>query len=187
MRASDFHQKRMAEASAKRAAPNFLSERRAKKAAQQLRYVNANRAKVNSQRASCAALKKVSQLKPLGLLPLSAVSGTPIIIRLPKPRKVLTEAERAIRRRLKNQRKNAKRRGAKGRIKAGDIEWLQSAQRGRCFYCCKKLGQAWHIDHFHPLSRGGSNERQNLRLACPNCNIAKSDKPASEFLGLLVV
>lgn len=104
------------------------------------------------------------------------------------PRPVLTEADRALRRRLKNQRKWAKRKGAKGRIKPADIEWLKSAQKGRCFYCCDRLGAAgFQIDHFVPLARGGSNERENLRLACAECNLAKSDKPAAEFMGMLLI
>ena len=108
-------------------------------------------------------------------------------IRLTKPPKRLTEAERAMRRRLKNQRKNARRAGAGGRVKPADIEFLMRAQKGRCFYCTRKLGKKWHIDHFHPLSRGGSNERGNLRLACEPCNLAKSDKPAAEFLGVMLI
>jgi len=106
----------------------------------------------------------------------------------PPPRVPLTEAERALRRRLKNQRKWAKRKGAKGRIRPDDIEWLKSAQKGRCFYCCDRFGaDGFHIDHFVPLARGGSNERDNLRLACAECNIAKSDRPAAEFMGMLVL
>lgn len=132
------------------------------------------------------ASKLYVRMAVLGLLPPSLITKPSKPVKPPRP--VLTEADRALRRRLKNQRKWAKRKGAKGRIKPADIEWLKSAQKGRCFYCCDKLGAAgFQIDHFVPLARGGSNERENLRLACAECNLVKSDKPAAEFMGMLLI
>jgi 5-methylcytosine-specific restriction endonuclease McrA len=104
------------------------------------------------------------------------------------PRVLLTDAERAVRRRLKNQRKWAKRKGAAGKVTPADIDFLENAQRGRCFYCCGKFGASgYQIDHFEPLARGGSNHRSNLRLACAPCNLAKSDRPAAEFMAMLIL
>jgi 5-methylcytosine-specific restriction endonuclease McrA len=49
-------------------------------------------------------------------------------------------------------------------------------QNGRvCFYCSTTLAK-FHIDHFIPLSRGGSNGPDNLRLSCPSCNYSKGAK-----------
>ena len=33
-----------------------------------------------------------------------------------------------------------------------------------------------HFDHVIPLSRGDSNEAENLQLLCRTCNLAKSDR-----------
>lgn len=55
-------------------------------------------------------------------------------------------------------------------------------QKGKCYYCQKKV--AWgqhHIDHVVPLSRGGSNDISNLVATCPHCNLSKHDKLPHEF------
>jgi 5-methylcytosine-specific restriction endonuclease McrA len=40
-----------------------------------------------------------------------------------------------------------------------------------CFWCSKPLSATQRtIDHLIPLSQGGSNNFENLRLACPCCN-----------------
>jgi hypothetical protein len=36
-------------------------------------------------------------------------------------------------------------------------------------------GEWWRLDHVMPVSRGGSDEEDNLALACAGCNIRKSD------------
>jgi len=53
--------------------------------------------------------------------------------------------------------------------------WRKS--EGRCWYCGQKL-DPWdfHIDHFTPKSKGGSNQYENLVPACPNCNIVKNNR-----------
>jgi 5-methylcytosine-specific restriction endonuclease McrA len=81
------------------------------------------------------------------------------------------------------------RRRNRGKVcrKAAKAEILFGKQKGRCFYCLKKLPADYHIDHFIPRARGGGNRIENLRLACPDCNIAKSDKPPEEFLGVLLI
>jgi 5-methylcytosine-specific restriction endonuclease McrA len=139
------------------------------------------------------AMARVSGLKPLCSEPFSQsilVLGIRFKLRIPKLRPHLTVAERERRRiereRIRNQRKSARRRGAAGSIKTGDIRFLFAAQKGRCFYCTKKL-KDYHVDHFVPLARGGTNYRANLRLACPDCNLAKSDKLPEQFLGVMIV
>lgn len=56
-------------------------------------------------------------------------------------------------------------------------------QLGQCFYCAETL-IAIHIDHMIPLSRGGRHSKDNLCLACPNCNRTKNNKTVEEFLSL---
>ena len=44
---------------------------------------------------------------------------------------------------------------------------------------CKINVRRWnHVDHIVPLSKGGTNLRQNLQLLCPACNLAKGAKVA---------
>lgn len=45
----------------------------------------------------------------------------------------------------------------------------------KCFYCGADL-IAFEIDHFIPRSKGGSDDWENLRLACFRCNRSKRDK-----------
>ncbi|MEH1822105.1 MAG: HNH endonuclease [Nostoc sp.] len=41
----------------------------------------------------------------------------------------------------------------------------------RCFWCgCDLTPEVMTVDHYIPLSRGGSNKTDNLRLACYGCN-----------------
>jgi hypothetical protein len=37
-------------------------------------------------------------------------------------------------------------------------------------------GATFHIEHSIPSSRGGPTELENLALACPSCNLHKSDR-----------
>ena len=47
----------------------------------------------------------------------------------------------------------------------------------RCHYCRKTLtNETATLDHFFPLSRGGTWEQANIKLACKRCNGAKSDR-----------
>lgn len=57
----------------------------------------------------------------------------------------------------------------------------------RCVYCNKELTIAQAtLDHKYPLSRGGTNERNNLAIACRCCNSSKHDKTAEEYLQWLL-
>lgn len=78
----------------------------------------------------------------------------------------------------------ARKRAASGYSSPADIEAIRKAQGNRCYICGKKL-KKYHIDHFIPLSKGGTNDPGNLRLACPHCNQRKSDIHPHD-LGLLL-
>lgn len=57
---------------------------------------------------------------------------------------------------------------------------------GRCAICGKPLKfDDMTIDHKIPLSRGGTNEFNNLQPACLTCNIMKGNLEVSEFFGKL--
>jgi len=44
-----------------------------------------------------------------------------------------------------------------------------------CAYCGDDTSDP-HIDHIHPLSKGGTNDLSNLTVACPSCNLKKGAK-----------
>lgn len=54
-----------------------------------------------------------------------------------------------------------------------------------CWYCGQKLTGQIHIDHIVPASAGGTDDLDNLALACGFCNMAKQDYPLSIFLDWL--
>jgi hypothetical protein len=49
-----------------------------------------------------------------------------------------------------------------------------------CAYCGTTEGP-FHLDHVHPVSRGGENDEANLAVACVPCNMAKRDKTVEEW------
>lgn len=51
-----------------------------------------------------------------------------------------------------------------------------------CRYCCAQ-DEIMCADHVIPLSRGGSNDPENLVAACMPCNSSKADKLLSEWGG----
>lgn len=73
---------------------------------------------------------------------------------------------------------------------------VSSKTAGRCFYCGECLDRKWHVDHFHPLSKGGTDAIENLFPSCNLCNGSKGAftleewrlsrrlKIAREFLGV---
>ncbi len=85
--------------------------------------------------------------------------------------------------------KHARKRAAEGKYTHKDIAGLMAAQRGKCAYCRDSLRPGYHVDHIHPLSRGGSNWPRNLQLLCKTCNLAKCAKDPivfSQEMGLLL-
>lgn len=62
------------------------------------------------------------------------------------------------------------------------------ANRRRCHYCNRKgsldVGpddRPWHVDHMTAIARGGTDEDENLALACKRCNLAKGVQPYQQF------
>lgn len=49
----------------------------------------------------------------------------------------------------------------------------------RCEYCRMSQslqGATFHVEHIIPVTCGGSTTEDNLALACPSCNLHKSDR-----------
>lgn len=53
--------------------------------------------------------------------------------------------------------------------------------RRRCAYCGTTQGP-FHVEHIHPIARGGSNAPSNLECACVPCNMSKGSKLLSEWM-----
>lgn len=73
----------------------------------------------------------------------------------------------------------------------GDKEWKKIRERifdrdnYTCVYCGAHVGTL-HCDHVMPISRGGSNEEDNLVTACDSCNHKKHAKTPEQWRGTSV-
>jgi 5-methylcytosine-specific restriction endonuclease McrA len=87
---------------------------------------------------------------------------------------------------LSNFIQRAKRYG--GRLYCTPKEWVALLKQFdfKCFYCHVELTKKTRtIDHKLPISRGGTNEIENLVPACRRCNLSKNSKTAEEFLAVI--
>lgn len=82
-------------------------------------------------------------------------------------------------------RRRAKLHGARGSFDKWDVELRFIKHGGLCHYCgtpLTKFGpEKFQVDHFIPLSRGGTNYSNNLVCACQGCNLSKGNKMPWEF------
>lgn len=56
----------------------------------------------------------------------------------------------------------------------------------RCEYCQMHQslqGATFHLEHAVPRSAGGTDELDNLALACPSCNLHKADRTKIQVAG----
>ena len=52
-----------------------------------------------------------------------------------------------------------------------------------CCYCRKELGKTdRHVDHKHPISKGGLHGLDNLAVCCRSCNVRKNATPYDQWL-----
>lgn len=64
-------------------------------------------------------------------------------------------------------------------ISADVAELVAARAADRCEYCRMHQslqGATFHIEHIVPQSAGGSDDPENLCLACPSCNLHKSNR-----------
>ena len=60
---------------------------------------------------------------------------------------------------------------------------IYAREHNRCFYCLRELRRiARVLDHVIPRARGGDNSYRNLVACCLDCNMAKRDHRAADFL-----
>lgn len=73
-------------------------------------------------------------------------------------------------------------RGAEGIHTQEDVLKQYALQEGRCYYCNVEVGNKYHVDHFHPIAKGGSNWPDNIVISCKACNLKKGDKLPEEWI-----
>lgn len=86
-----------------------------------------------------------------------------------------------LHKRVNSRQYQARKFGAKGRYTPEDVLTQYTRQKGHCYYCKKRVGKQYHVDHIVPLARGGSNGPENLVIACPTCNLRKGFKLLHEW------
>ena len=60
--------------------------------------------------------------------------------------------------------------------------WIAEG-RNRCTYCKVRLDVlTMTVDHYVPLSEGGTNKQENLCPACDICNGLKGNELAEDFM-----
>lgn len=73
----------------------------------------------------------------------------------------------------------------RGPVRRGVPQRIRSAvfdEHGeRCGYC-GKINGPFQVDHVFPRSRGGTDDPDNLIVACRDCNQAKGNKTPEEWL-----
>lgn len=77
--------------------------------------------------------------------------------------------------------RNALKRGTVGSFTADDVRAIFKAQKGKCAYCRTKLGKKYHVDHIVALINGGTNDRRNIQITCPPCNLRKNRKDPIDY------
>lgn len=73
-------------------------------------------------------------------------------------------------------------RGSGGRYTREDVDRLYLEQKGLCLFCGEPLTrEPMHVDHWMPVSKGGSSDPDNLALLHQSCNGRKGARLPSEF------
>lgn len=61
-------------------------------------------------------------------------------------------------------------------------DWKELYSANNCYYCGKKIeGRDKTVDHKIPISKGGTNARENLVMCCQSCNSHKNNRTESEY------
>ncbi len=63
-----------------------------------------------------------------------------------------------------------------------DIKNLLSMQKSKCACCRKSIKGGYHADHIVPIALGGTNNKENIQLLCPTCNLSKGAKDPIAFM-----
>lgn len=94
-----------------------------------------------------------------------------------------TEKGRALKR-VQDRNRYALKQQASGAHTVQQLKEQYMRQKGRCYWCktdLRKEIRTPHIDHILPLSRGGSNNIDNLVIACHHCNESRNNRLPHEW------
>lgn len=64
----------------------------------------------------------------------------------------------------------------------GYVKVLFRLQLGKCAICRISIKSGYHVDHIKPISKGGTNGKDNIQLLCRTCNLTKSAADPIEFM-----
>ena len=86
-----------------------------------------------------------------------------------------------LKERARQHRRRSRLAGNGGRHTEEDVREKFEAQAGLCYWCGKSIQDEYQVDHVIPISRGGTNDADNIVLACGYCNRSKKDKMPWEW------
>ena len=66
-------------------------------------------------------------------------------------------------------------------IREANKSYVMQKYGGKCQYCGSEENLS--IDHDIPISKGGTNSRDNFVLACRSCNSKKGNRPYMQLIG----
>ena len=67
-------------------------------------------------------------------------------------------------------------------LRQEDREYVSVRDGWRCTFCGRRVSRhTRHIDHSVSRANGGTNHINNLRLACPQCNLSKGPLNGKQF------
>jgi 5-methylcytosine-specific restriction endonuclease McrA len=130
------------------------------------------------------AVRRLDELGALRLLERSK-TGHLVEMRLPEQIRALRPA--------KNRASRAAEDAAASALESTDFlsTWalrktIHDRERGACFYCLRRTpAHVQCLDHVVPRARFGRHSYRNLVSSCIECNTAKADRPAPDFLRTL--
>lgn len=153
-----------------------------------------NEAEGTAKCAKCKTWKPISEFvkgergrphsycKPCNFQWFADRRGQPKETRVYRPAFRLSEQEKRAAIRERNRRGHLRRRAAGPAPGKAQLDLLYCQQNGSCAYCGEYLNGKYHIDHKVPVSRGGTNDLENLQFTCARCNIVKQAMTHEEFL-----
>lgn len=81
----------------------------------------------------------------------------------------------------KRPRANTGNRAKRTPLRTSEVIAAMLASNGRCVACGSV--DELQVDHILPVSRGGTNDSDNLQMLCQPCNASKRDKTMDEWQG----
>ena len=134
-----------------------------------------------SQCISCWNKREISREKQ-GAYNKKWRDRNPEKVRAIRKRKYLKDYDKIL---AYNRLRKARELNAPGELTEEDVQKQYQRQKGKCYYCGKKLGKRrrdYHADHIVPLTREGStNHPDNIVIACPHCNDSKCNRLPHEW------